>query len=214
MEKAVIRHIIRQCPACNFRFPVLAGRPEGELCPLCGTATVVAVSPYAELPAAAAEPSGYRIEVLLDNIRSTYNVGSIFRSAEGCGVKHIHLCGLTPDPSHHKIKKTALGAEKTVRWSSSRNALSKAAELKKSGHTLWALEGGPASVPLFGNVPVNPELKPVLVIGNEISGIDPEVIDLCEKTFRLPMQGGKTSLNAAVAFGIAAYYLSFGITAL
>lgn len=148
-----------------------------------------------------------RIEALLDNIRSLYNVGSMFRSADGAGIGHLYLCGMTPTPGNPRLAKTALGAQNTVPWSYRRNGLSAAVSLRESGGRLWALEGGPSSIPLHEALPdlLGPPL--VLVVGNEVSGVDPAVLELCERIVHIPMRGAKSCLNAAVAFGIAAYQL-------
>ena len=194
-----------------MRFPVLAGDDLGLLCPVCKSPTRTVVGPYEEYTAARSLPEKPKqaMEVLLDNIRSIYNVGAFFRTADAAGINHVHLCGLTPTPAHKRLAKTALGAQDAVPWTHHRNGLEAARFLQEKGMRLWALEGGPDSVPL-------PEVlsylagKPiVLVIGNEISGVDPGILALCEKITHIPMSGIKTSLNAAVAFGIAVYALRF-----
>ena len=92
---------------------------------------------------------GPEVEALLDNIRSVFNVGNILRSADGVGIRHVHLCGITPTPSNPKLAKTSLGAEHTVAWSYHRDGLAAAISLKEKGLRLWALEGGPRSESLF-----------------------------------------------------------------
>ena len=150
---------------------------------------------------------------MLDNIRSTYNVGSMFRTADGAGVAHVHLCGITALPDHPRIAKTALGAEKAVPWTYYRNGVDAAVSLKARGYYLWALESGPRSESLFAAA-VEPDGRPILlVVGNERVGVDPGILAYCERVFALPMQGQKESLNAAVAFGIAVYALRFGLPA-
>jgi 23S rRNA (guanosine2251-2'-O)-methyltransferase len=205
--------LIRQCtrPNCGFRFPV-AGQSEGyELCPKCGAPTRLTQSPYPDLKVENQSESDDSpvIEVLLDNIRSAMNVGSIFRTADGAGIRHIHLCGITPTPDHPKIAKTALGAEFSVPWTQHWDAAVTSADLKGAGYKIWVLEGGSRSESIFevlSDLPVSPIL---LVVGNEVSGVDPAILEICDRNIHLPMQGVKHSLNVAVAFGIAVYTLRF-----
>ena len=156
-------------------------------------------------------PTGLN-EALLDNIRSVYNVGNILRSADGVGIRHVHLCGITPTPSNRKLAKTSLGAEHTVAWSYHRNGLAAALSLRESGLRLWALEGGSRSESLFEAIGDLRGPPIVLVVGSEISGVDPGILAQCERVLCLPMQGVKTTLNVAVAFGIAVYFLRYGLT--
>jgi 23S rRNA (guanosine2251-2'-O)-methyltransferase len=209
---------IRQCenPECRFRFPVEQGSLKGRRCPRCGALTQVvdlpninrSVERFTEAPAAP------QIEALLDNVRSTFNVGAMFRTADGAGLRHLHLCGITPTPDNPKIAKTALGAEQSVPWSQHLNALDAALFLKEKGLRLWALEGGPQAQSLFTATPrvdrSLPALPILLVVGNEVSGVDPGLLALCERVVAIPMQGSKRSLNVAIAFGVAVYFLRFG----
>ncbi|HQI82532.1 MAG TPA: TrmH family RNA methyltransferase [Deltaproteobacteria bacterium] len=210
----VIRHRVMQCTAerCSLRFPVVEHDNRGLRCPRCGSPTVVGVGLYDEhkAPRCVADPDLPRIEVLLDNIRSVYNVGSIFRTADAAGISRLHLCGITPTPQHPRLKKTALGADESIPWDYSSSGLAAAAGLKARGLRLWALEGGDRSESIFS---CNPTLSlgPVaLVIGNEVCGVDPAIISLCERVIGIPMQGVKTSLNTAVAFGIAVFTMVHG----
>ncbi|MDT8274365.1 MAG: TrmH family RNA methyltransferase, partial [Desulfomonilia bacterium] len=137
------------------------------------------------------------------------NVGSIFRTADGAGVEHLYLCGITATPDNPRLKKTALGAHESVPWSFHRNAFEAAQELKSSGISLWALEGGPSSEPI-SHACRDPDGNAIcLVVGNEICGVDPGILSMCEKIIGIPMGGIKTSLNTAVAFGIAVYMIRF-----
>lgn len=162
-----------------------------------------------------ATPSGPEVEALLDNIRSTFNVGAMFRTADGAGIRRLHLCGITSRPDNPKvasrIAKTALGAEQTVPWQAHNNILDAAQDLKAGGMRLWALEGGPRAESLFSSAGDLPGAPILLVVGNELSGVDPEVLDLCERVVAIPMQGYKRSLNVAIAFGVAAYFLRYGM---
>lgn len=204
---------VRQCPNphCRFRFPVTDERASGESCPLCQSPTAVAET-YAEgfKPEPLAVTGGVVIEALLDNIRSIYNVGSILRTADGAGVSHLHCCGITPSPDHPKIAKTALGAEKSVGWTKSGNGLETAVSLKQRGYQLLALECTPTAI-LLPNLQINAAEPVVLVVGNEIAGVDPGILAICDQTIMLPMQGVKNSLNVASAFAVAAYALRFSL---
>ncbi|MCA9968608.1 MAG: TrmH family RNA methyltransferase, partial [Anaerolineales bacterium] len=145
---------------------------------------------------------------LLDNIRSIHNVGSMFRTADGAGLAHLYLAGITAAPTHPRLAKAALGAHETVPWSWHANGLDTAVSLRHAGYRLWAVETGPQAAPLFAAPPLTgPTL---LVVGNEKAGVDPGILAICHRIFSLPMRGHKESLNAAVAFGIAAYTLRFG----
>jgi 23S rRNA (guanosine2251-2'-O)-methyltransferase len=156
------------------------------------------------------EITGPAVEVLLDNLRSVYNVGAMFRTADGAGVGHVYLCGTTATPEHRKVAKTALGAEAAVPWSHHHNGLDTAHSLIRQGRQLWALEECAGSEPLF-QVQVNPREPPVvLVVGNELLGVDPAILRLCRRVLHIPMLGVKESLNAATAFGVAVYWLRFG----
>lgn len=208
-----IFHEIRLCTngACGLRFPVLAGDVRGANCPVCGSPAICAAGPYPEHKTGTCEIPGDapEVEVLLDNIRSLYNVGSLFRTADGAGVRRLHLCGITPTPDNPRLSKTALGAQKTVPWTFHRDGCKAAADLKASGRRLWALEGGKGSVFLHDVPDEATGNDLVLVVGNEISGVDPGILELCDRILSLPMQGVKSSLNTAVAAGIAIYSLRF-----
>jgi tRNA G18 (ribose-2'-O)-methylase SpoU len=156
-------------------------------------------------------PQGPELQALLDNIRSIYNVGNMLRTADGVGMRHVHLCGITPTPNNPKVAKTALGAEATVAWTSHSDGVAAAVSLGRRGCRLWALEGGPRAESLFqqGANLHGPPI--VLVVGNEVCGIDPGILERCERVVCLPMHGVKTTLNVAVAFGIAAYVLRYAL---
>jgi 23S rRNA (guanosine2251-2'-O)-methyltransferase len=216
---------LRQCerPSCHFRFPVTDDRQTGEVCPHCRAPTRWVMDyPRWERPlrlgSVQALPSNQAncpiVEALLDNIRSVYNVGSIFRTSDGAGLRHLHLCGITPPPDHPKTAKTALGAEQSVAWTQYRNGLDTAVTLQERGCQLWAIEDSPQAGSLFA-APILPDSPPiVLVVGNEIAGIDPQILDRCDHVLHIPMQGRKKSLNVASAFAVAAYAVRFGLSAL
>ena len=142
------------------------------------------------------------IYVVLNNIRSRENVGSIFRTADAAGVSKIYLCGITPAPPHEKISKTALGAENYVPWEYHKQTWRLLANLKKEGMDIVALEQTKNSKNIFTFKPKSPL---VLVLGNEVKGLSPKVLKYCGKKIAIPMYGRKESLNVAVAAGIALY---------
>lgn len=154
-------------------------------------------------------PPGLGIEVILDNIRSAYNVGSIFRTADGVNARHIHLCGITPSPEHKQVQKTALGAQWVIPWTMHWNALDAARQCMQQGMRLWALECSRESQSIFDVDKYVGEDPIALVVGNEIGGVDPSILKLSEKIFHIPMLGNKNSLNVATAFGIAIYHIRF-----
>lgn len=207
---------------CHLRFPVnqLNERVSTTAtmdCPLCKNSaqTVLAFCPDATArtqPTASTAQNQRPIEVLIDNVRSIFNVGSIFRTADGAGIQQIHLCGITPTPDHPKMAKTALGAEQAIAWRYHKNGLEAVTKLKDEGREIWGLEETVGSHDLYasgsqGNASLSPVL---LIVGNEVSGIDPGILRLCDNIYQLPMDGTKRSLNVAVAFGIALYHLQFG----
>ena len=204
---------IRQCEAeeCQFRFPVAVGDPAGLRCPHCGTTTALAVTPQAGgAPSLQSTPRFTRLELLLDNIRSLYNVGAIMRTADGASIAHLHLGGITAPPTHPKLAKTALGAESALPWTQHRNSVQAVRQLKSEGYVIWVLEEGETAVNLFTTPLSQQANQPILlVIGNEKVGVDPAIVALADHVFALPMSGVKNSLNVAVAFGAAIYQIQF-----
>lgn len=203
---------IREClqPDCCFRYPVMEEEMPALLCPRCHHATqLIWDCPLeSELPDWVSPPSPTKLVALLDNVRSVFNVGSIFRIADGVGISHLYLAGITPTPNHPKMPKTALGAEQTVRWSYHPNGWQIACQLREQGYQLWALEEASHAQPFFALLPI-PNLPTVLVVGNERVGVDPSILTICDQICQLPMHGQKRSLNVAVAFGIAAYTVRY-----
>lgn len=208
------KFFIYQCTNsdCQFRFPTISENEIPGWCPKCKF-PLIKVDSYSEehviLPSQEKLSYPLNLSILLDNIRSVYNVGSILRSADGFKIDRIYICGITPTPDDPKIRKTGLGAEKDGSWSYSPNSLLKAKELIKEGKLLIGLECCQRSKPIF-------ELKPqiriremVLVLGNELAGIDPQVRQICDEMVCIPMLGKKSSFNVTIAFGIAAFYLNY-----
>jgi len=199
-----------QDSACRFRFPESEAETRGLICPLCSApAEKVALfrRDVAHNPRSA--PHAPVIEALLDNIRSGHNVGSMFRTADAAGIRALHLAGITAPADHPQVAKTALGAERTVSWTHTNNGLEAAMRLKRQGFHLWAVETSTAARSLFEFQP-EPQAGPILlIVGNERTGIDPGILLQCDRLFFIPMEGSKRSLNVAVAFGIAVYYLRY-----
>jgi 23S rRNA (guanosine2251-2'-O)-methyltransferase len=196
---------------CLFRYPVRASSKIPIYCPQCKSPVRIALE-YCENPANiiySSQTSKSTFSLLLDNLRSAYNVGSILRSADGFDISHIFLCGMTATPENPKISKTSLGAESTVSWSYSPNSLLKVQNLKEKGSYLYGLEISPKSHPIFEIKKHENTKNIVLVVGNELAGIDPQVRDLCDEQIYIPMMGHKSSFNVAIAFGIAAFFLRY-----
>lgn len=162
--------------------------------PYRATAVSAAYEPIAVLPVIA----------LLDNIRSLYNVGAFFRTADAAGIESLILSGITGRPPHRSISKTALGAESNVRWESSTDAGPLVEQLRAKGYEIAAIETSVRSVDLFDWEPAFPLC---LIFGNEIDGISPEVSGLADTHVRIPMLGVKHSLNVATAGGVVIYEL-------
>lgn len=191
-----------------MRYPASYGKKSTQLCPLCRAPTrIVQGIQLDREPYRGRSRSTIGLEGFLDNLRSAWNVGSILRTADGLGLQHIYHVGTTPAGDHPKVVKTALGAEKCVQWSYHRNGLDLATQLISQGKRLWALEWIEQAVPISTLRRQGADLPIVLVVGNEVTGIDPELLDLCEVVVGLPMQGAKRSFNVAVAFGMAVYGL-------
>ncbi|MDX1413166.1 MAG: TrmH family RNA methyltransferase [Candidatus Promineifilaceae bacterium] len=209
------RYQFRQCEweECQFRFPVQVDMPRANRCPTCGSDTYLVGEPAYVQSHKDDEQTRPAFEALLDNIRSIHNVGSMFRTADGAGISHLHLCGMTATPAHAKLAKAALGAQEKVAWSYSSNGVETAVKLKGRGYALWAIESAPNSQSFFAADHERVNSKMVLIVGNERAGVDPGILAICDRIFYLPMYGYKNSLNVAVAFGIAAYYLRFSVHA-
>jgi tRNA G18 (ribose-2'-O)-methylase SpoU len=207
-----LSYIFLQCTNdhCRFRFPASAAEAEALVCPRClGLVALAAAALQAKPASLELSATGPILVGLLDNIRSIHNVGSIFRTADGAGVAGLYLGGITATPEHPKLAKAALGANETIPWSYYPNSLDAASALRAVGFQLWALERlSPPATFSPDIIDIPPKLA--LVVGNERAGIDPGLLALCDVVVSLPMAGHKSSLNAAVAFGIAIYGLRYG----
>ena len=148
--------------------------------------------------------------VIVDNVRSLWNIGSIFRTADACGVERLILTGISGCPPRAEITKTALGAEQAVAWDYRGDTARALREVVRDGYVAVALESGPDSRPV--DALTWPD-RVCLVIGNEVAGIAPEILDTCRYRVRIPMLGVKQSLNVAVAFGIAGHRIASSLTA-
>jgi len=147
-----------------------------------------------------------KIFAILHNIRSCYNVGAIFRTCDAVAIEKIYLTGYTSTPERNpeKIKKTALGAEKTVKWEYKRNVGKVIKKLKREGVKIVALETEESALPYFK---LKPKFPLAILVGNEKRGIDKRTLKKVDFVLKIPMFGKKESLNVAVAFSIVAYYL-------
>jgi tRNA G18 (ribose-2'-O)-methylase SpoU len=203
---------IRICNSCGLRYPLVAGHPFGTRCPVCTGDTQTVLSrqrdPEPSAPRERKEERSKTLAVLLDNVRSAWNVGSILRSADGFGFSQAFLCGITPAADHEAVRKTSLGAEESVPWSYHKDAVSLVRGLKVEGWRIFGLEDEVRAVVLgqAGSLTGASDLQ-VLIVGNEVTGVDPELLDLCDRIFSIPMRGEKKSFNVAIAFSIAAYTL-------
>ncbi len=146
----------------------------------------------------------YPVAVILENIRSLNNVGSIFRTADGAGIGELCICGYTGYPPRAEIDKTALGSVEFVPWRRVPNQFEALREYRARGYCIAALEHTSAGIPYNG---AEYRFPLCLVIGNEVQGVTPEFLSLCDMAVEIPMFGRKQSLNVAVAFGIMAYHL-------
>ena len=145
----------------------------------------------------------FPIYVLLDNIRSLYNVGSIFRTSDGARISKLYLAGYTPRPPRKEIEKTALGSTRTVPWEYVPDPLRLISLLASEGIPLCVLEHTDTSIPYYA---VPPGRFPLcLAVGNELTGVSREIVSRADFAVDIPMYGMKQSLNAAVAYGIAVF---------
>ena len=147
------------------------------------------------------------VVVVLDNIRSMHNVGSVFRTADAFLIRGIYLCGYTPQPPHRDIHKTALGATETVFWRHFPATADAIRSLKEDGYMVLAVEQTEGSIRLTELTAVRPV---AVVFGNEVNGVDPAVLELCDGSVEIPQWGMKHSLNVSIAAGIVLWELVRG----
>jgi 23S rRNA (guanosine2251-2'-O)-methyltransferase len=144
--------------------------------------------------------------IVMDNIRSMHNVGSVFRTADAFLLRGIYLCGYTPQPPHRDIHKTALGATETVEWKYAETTVEAVTRLKDDGYKVFAVEQVQDSIPLH-QFDMNQHAPVAVVFGNEVTGVEQEVIKLCDGCIEIPQLGMKHSLNISVAAGIVLWEL-------
>jgi tRNA G18 (ribose-2'-O)-methylase SpoU len=139
--------------------------------------------------------------IILDNVRSLSNVGSIFRTADAFLTEAIYLCGITSCPPHREIQKTALGATESVSWKYFPTTAEAVNELKKMGYEIIAIEQAVGSIELQ-NLQIDKNRKYALVFGHEVNGVDQEIVNICDQCVEIPQFGTKHSYNIAVSVGI------------
>jgi tRNA G18 (ribose-2'-O)-methylase SpoU len=200
---------IRVCGNCGLRYPITQGHSFGARCPHClgETTVIIEKNMGGEVPREEANTHEDNLVVLVDNVRSAWNVGSILRSADGFGFSHAYLCGITPTPEQDAVQKTSLGAEDFVTWSHHKDAVKLVKGLRLEGWKIVGLEEDKRAVSLTKFSKSAAQEPTVLIIGNEVTGVDPGLLKLCDEILYIPMHGQKRSFNVAVAFGVAAYAL-------
>ena len=195
---------ICQCmrPSCRFRYPIPEKTDYVIFCPKCGSPTRISIFDQVNNHASLVQRKlpGPEIEVLFDNIRSAFNVGSMLRTSEAAGISFIHFCGVTPTPDHIKVKKTALGSEFSSDWAQYWDGLQAVKDIKSRGVEIWGLEISSCSIHITDAVSLINKKPILLILGNENYGIDPKIRDCCDKLVEIPMVGNKQSLNVAIAY--------------
>lgn len=146
------------------------------------------------------------LAVILDEVRSLHNIGSVFRTSDAFLVERIYLCGITATPPHPEMHKTALGAEDTVDWKYVKHTLEAVEELHNEGYTVLAIEQVEGST-MLDELELEPDKKYAIVMGNEVKGVQQEVIDACDGCIEIPQYGTKHSLNVSVTTGIVLWEL-------
>lgn len=145
--------------------------------------------------------------IVLDNVRSQSNIGSVFRTADAFLVEAIYLCGITAQPPHREIQKTALGATESVEWKYYSSTSEAVSGLKKNGYILLAVEQAEGAVELQDLI-IEKGGKYALIFGHEINGVAQEVVDMCDQCIEIPQFGTKHSFNIAVSTGIVLWEVS------
>ena len=153
------------------------------------------------------------VVVVLDNVRSMYNVGSLFRTCDGFAVEALYLCGITACPPHKEISKTALGATESVCWKHFDSTVEAVNDLKAQGYTVLAVEQVDTSTLLQDYEPPA-DGRIAIVLGNEVFGVDDDVLDLCDGALEIPQAGTKHSFNVSVAGAIVIWELFRKLTQL
>ena len=149
--------------------------------------------------------------IVLDNVRSNSNVGSVIRTSDAFLAEGIYLCGITGRPPHREISKTALGATETVSWKYFKNTIDAISELKALGYKIVGIEQAEGSIDL-GSFRVKKGIRYALVFGHEVNGVDQKILDVCDYVVEIPQFGTKHSFNIAVSAGIVLWELSKTLT--
>lgn len=149
----------------------------------------------------------HRIRLVLDDVRSRHNVGSMFRTADAFGIEGLVLCGFTPQPPHREIEKTALGATLSVPWTHATDILTVIGQLKVEGYRIVAVEQTDQAVPL-GSFQPEADAPVALVMGNELNGVNAEVVRVADACVAIPQHGSKHSLNVSVCAGVVLWHLT------
>lgn len=144
--------------------------------------------------------------VVLDNVRSLHNIGSVFRTSDAFRVECIYLCGITATPPHPEMHKTALGAEFTVDWKYVNNVVETVDNLRENGYTVFAVEQAEGST-MLQDLVLERGRRYAVVLGNEVKGVQQEAIDHCDGCIEIPQYGTKHSLNVSVTAGIVIWDL-------
>src|SRR5512133_4348098 len=145
--------------------------------------------------------------IVLDNVRSQSNVGSIFRTADAFLTEAIYLCGITSCPPHREIQKTALGATESVEWRYFSKTADAIGDLKEKGYKIVAVEQAEGSIELQ-DLKIDSDLKYALVFGHEVNGVDQEIVNSCDMCVEIPQFGTKHSFNIAISVGIVLWHVT------
>lgn len=203
--------VFRECtnPECTLRYPDIYNcESKNTPCPLCAAPSVIVKQVILEEEKDHYHDFFHRdcnLIPVLENLRSVYNVGSIFRTVNGFGIQQIYLCGITPTPLHKYFSKTSLDAEKTIEWTYYKNSLDAVNNLRSKNFQIISLEMMDSSIPIFDLKREMLTKNCALIVGNEKLGIDPEIIDQSDLVISIPMLGTKKSFNVCVAIGIALF---------
>lgn len=141
------------------------------------------------------------VVVVLDNVRSLNNIGSVFRTSDAFRVDSIHLCGITASPPHREINKTALGATESVKWKYYENTTGSILDLKKENYHIYVVEQAAGST-LLNEIDFSIDQKIAIVFGNEVKGVEQNIVDMADTCIEIPQMGTKHSLNVSVSAGI------------
>ena len=146
------------------------------------------------------------IVIVLDNIRSLNNIGSVFRTSDAFLIEKIYLCGITATPPHKDIRKTALGATESVAWEHKENTVTLVEDYKAKGYQTLAIEQAEKAI-MLNELAVDETAKYMLIFGNEVKGVSQEVVDCCDNVIEIPQFGTKHSLNISVSAGVVIWDL-------